>query len=251
MLVGCRAEPGPLVRDHYASLEDCVADWGRAEHCDRVRSSGYAGGKLVYRGLAYRQNEREAARRDALAGAAGPGAADPAQQGRAIATVKEHEALDGASARGRAAPLPEPGEDAGPATVLDSLAGLPYFVAYLGIALMLLTLGLAAYVALGARGDMRRIRDGNVAAAADMAGALVGFALPLASAVIVTASLLDLLVWSAVAVVVQLVVVVGLRLMMSPLVRRAREGQVASGVFLGAVAAVVGVLNAASIIVGL
>ena len=135
-----------------------------------------------------------------------------------------------------------------PTTVAESLADLPYFVASLGIALMLLALGLAAYVALAARRDMRLIAEGNVAAAAGMAGAFVGFALPLASAVVGSEALLDMLVWGGVALLAQLLVLVGLRLMLSSPVRRMRDGQVASGVFLGAVAVAVGILNAACMI---
>lgn len=129
--------------------------------------------------------------------------------------------------------------------VAESLADLPYFVAYLGIALFLFTLALAAYVALAARRDMRLIAEGNVAAAAGMTGAFIGFALPLASAVMRSEALLDLLAWGGVVLAAQLVVLAGLRLMLSSLVRRMRDGQVASGVFLGAVAVSVGILNAA------
>ena len=132
-----------------------------------------------------------------------------------------------------------------PSTVPESIADLPYFVACLGIALFLFTLALAAYVALAARRDMRLIAEGNVAAAAGMTGAFIGFALPLASAVTRSEALLDMLAWGGVALAAQLLVLVGLRLMLSSLVRRMRDGQVASGVFLGAVAVSVGILNAA------
>ena len=129
--------------------------------------------------------------------------------------------------------------------VAESLADLPYFVACLGITLFLFTLALAAYVALAARRDMRLIAEGNVAAAAGMTGAFIGFALPLASAVTRSEALLDMLAWGGVALAAQLLVLLGLRLMLSSLVRRMRDGQVASGVFLGAVAVSVGILNAA------
>jgi putative membrane protein len=253
-LAGCREAPGPLVRDHYASLEECVADWGRAGHCDRVHSSGYSGGRLVFRSPAYPQNAREPARREALAGSAAAGEAvapDATLGGRAIGTVLEPSAMDGARPRGRIAPPPSPDDDVMTADPLESLAGLPYFVAYLGVALMLLTAGVAVHVALSARRDMQLIREGNVAVAADMAGVLAGLALPLASALLVTETLFDLLVWSGVAVLVQLLVTAGLRLTLSALVRRARSGQLASGVFLGAMTAVLGLLNAAALVVGL
>jgi putative membrane protein len=129
--------------------------------------------------------------------------------------------------------------------VAESLADLPYFVAIFGIVLLLLALGLAAYVALVARRDMRLMAEGNVAVAAGMMGAFIGFALPLASAVGRSEALLDLLAWGVVALLAQLLVLVGLRLMLSALVARMRDGQVASGVLLGAIAISVGILNAA------
>jgi putative membrane protein len=129
--------------------------------------------------------------------------------------------------------------------VAESLADLPYFVAIFGIVLLLLALGLAAYVALVARRDMRLMAEGNVAVAAAMTGAFVGFALPLASAVSRSEALLDLLAWSGVGLLAQLLVVTLLRLMLSSVVGRMREGQVASGVLLGAIAVSVGILNAA------
>jgi len=246
-LSGCSEEPGPLVRDHYATLEDCAADWGRPGNCDRVQSSGYSGGMVVFRGPAYPQNARESARRDAVAAdnrSGGTGSLDSPRQGRSIGTARERTARDGAPDGLRPAPSTPQGTTL-PSTVTESLADLPYFIACFGIILMLLALGLAAYVALGARRDMRLIAEGNVAAAAGMTGAFVGFALPLASAVIRSEALLDMLAWGSVALLAQLLVLVGLRLMLSSLVRRMRDGQVASGVFLGAVAVSVGILNAA------
>lgn len=254
-LSGCSEQPGPLVRDHYATLEDCAADWGRPGNCDRVLSSGYAGGKVVFRGPAYPQNARESARRDVGATDArseGVGPPDATRPGRSIGTVREPVARDGAPGQFSPAPSISPSppsqpNNAMPSTVPESLADLPYFIASFGIVLMLLALGLAAYVALAARRDMRLVGEGSVAAAAGMTGAFIGFALPLASAVTRGETLLDMLAWGAVAMAAQLLVLAGLRLMLSALVRRMRDGQVASGLFLGAVAVAVGILNAACI----
>ena len=129
---------------------------------------------------------------------------------------------------------------------IETLAGLPYFIAYFGIALLLLTLCLSVYVMITPYPEIRLIRDGNVAAAASLGGALVGFALPLASVVINSVSLLDMLLWSMVALVVQLIAFAVVRLMVPAISRNVREGQLSSGVFLGAVAVAVGILNAAS-----
>lgn len=131
-------------------------------------------------------------------------------------------------------------------TAFETLAGLPYFAAFFGVSLLLLTLCLALYVAITPYPEIRLIREGNAAAAASLGGAIVGFALPLASVVVNSVSLLDMLLWSAVALGVQLVAFAGVRLMVPAISQHVREGQVSSGIFLGAVAIALGILNAAS-----
>jgi putative membrane protein len=132
------------------------------------------------------------------------------------------------------------------AAAFESLAGLPYFIAYFGLSLLLLTLCLAIYVAITPYPEIRLIREGNAAAAATLSGVLVGFALPLGSAVAHSVSLLDMLVWAVVALIVQLVAYAVVRLAVPKVVQHVRDGEVASGVFLGSVAVSVGILNAAS-----
>lgn len=93
-----------MARDHYASLEDCAADWGRPEVCDRVQSSGYAGGGWIFRGPAYVIDNRGAARAEAVeeASRAGrPAFVDPGRQGRAIGSAIEPTARGGFGARSR------------------------------------------------------------------------------------------------------------------------------------------------------
>lgn len=85
-LVGCSQQSTPEARDHYASLEDCAADWGRPESCERVQSSGYPGGFLFW-GPRYSAGLRDSARGSALNEARRTGStnfADPSRQGRAI-----------------------------------------------------------------------------------------------------------------------------------------------------------------------
>ena len=128
----------------------------------------------------------------------------------------------------------------------ETLAGLPYFAAFFGVSLLLLTACLALYVLITPYPEVKLIREGNAAAAASLGGAIIGFALPLASVVVNSVSLLDMLLWSAVALVVQLAAFAGVRLLVPNIARHVREGQVASGILLGAMAIALGLLNAAS-----
>ncbi|MBC8120159.1 MAG: DUF350 domain-containing protein [Burkholderiaceae bacterium] len=131
-------------------------------------------------------------------------------------------------------------------TAFETLAGLPYFAAFFGVSLLLLTVCLALYVLITPYPEVKLIREGNSAAAASLGGAIIGFALPLASVVVNSVSLLDMLLWAAVALVVQLGAFAGVRLLVPNIARHVREGQVASGILLGAMAIALGLLNAAS-----
>ena len=131
-------------------------------------------------------------------------------------------------------------------TAFETLAGLPYFAAFFGVSLLLLTICLALYILITPYPEIKLIREGNAAAAASLGGVIIGFALPLASVVVNSVSLLDMLLWSAVALFVQLVAFAGVRLMVPAIGRNVREGQVSSGIFAAAVAIALGILNAAS-----
>jgi putative membrane protein len=131
--------------------------------------------------------------------------------------------------------------------VVESLERLPYFIAYFGIALLMLTLALALHVALTRVPETRLLLAGNTAAAASLAGAVIGFALPLAAVIAVSGTLLDMAIWAVVALALQLLVVTAVRIMVPALGREVAEGRVASGVFLGTIAVAIGLLNAASI----
>jgi putative membrane protein len=131
-------------------------------------------------------------------------------------------------------------------TAIETLAGLPYFAAFFGVSLLLLAVCLALYLVITPYPEIKLIREGNAAAAASLGGAIIGFALPLASVVVNSVSLLDMLLWAAVALVVQLAAFAGVRLMVPNIARHVREGQVASGILLGAMAIALGLLNAAS-----
>lgn len=131
---------------------------------------------------------------------------------------------------------------------LEYLSGLPAFAAYFGLALLLLAVFVFVYVRVTPYREIRLIRDGNAAAAASLGGALIGFALPVASAVENSVSILDMLMWAAVALIVQLIAYALARLLVPALGRNIEQGQLASGVLLGAIAIAIGLLNAASIV---
>ena len=90
------------------------------------------------------------------------------------------------------------------------------------------------------------IREGNVAAALALGGALVGYVLPLASALSNTVSLVEFCAWAALAGVIQIAAFTLVRIVvMKDVTARIERGETAAGVYLLSISLAVGVLNAA------
>ncbi len=90
------------------------------------------------------------------------------------------------------------------------------------------------------------IRDGNPAAAIALGGALIGYVLPLASALSHTVSLMEFAAWATLAGVIQIVVfVIVSKLAFKNLAERIEKGEIASSIYLASISICVGLLNAA------
>ena len=94
--------------------------------------------------------------------------------------------------------------------------------------------------------EAKLIREGNVAAALTLGGALVGYVLPLASALSNTVSLVEFCAWAALAGVIQIAAFTLVRVVaMKDLTSRIEKGEIAAGVYMMSVSLAVGLLNAA------
>lgn len=129
--------------------------------------------------------------------------------------------------------------------IMISLQGLGSFLTYLAAALVAETAFILLYMAVTPHREGALIRAGNAAAAVSLGGAVVGFTLPLASAIVNSATLLDMAVWSAVGLVVQLAVFIAANLVLRDLSRRIEENNMAAGITLAVASIVTGGLSAA------
>jgi putative membrane protein len=94
--------------------------------------------------------------------------------------------------------------------------------------------------------EAKLIREGNVAAALALGGALVGYVLPLASALSNTVSLIEFCAWAALSGVIQIAAFTLVRTVaMKDVGVRIEKGEIAAGVYLLSISLAVGVLNAA------
>jgi putative membrane protein len=129
---------------------------------------------------------------------------------------------------------------------MTSLATLPGFLAYFVTGLALLGIAMFAYLRATPHDEMALIRAGNAGAAIALAGAMLGFTLPIASAFAHSVNIVDAAVWSLVALVVQVAVFFVVAKLLGSGWRAAMErGEVAGSILKAAVAIAVGLLNAA------
>lgn len=118
------------------------------------------------------------------------------------------------------------------------------YLAYIGAATALLIGFAAVYVLVTPHPEIALIRAGNRAAAFSLGGAVIGMALPIASAAAHSQGLADMIVWGGISTLAQLLVFFGLNLALPGLHRRIADDDLAHGVVLAAAAIAVGLINA-------
>jgi putative membrane protein len=130
--------------------------------------------------------------------------------------------------------------------VVNSLNELPWFLAHMATAIALTLFYVVIYMWVTPHAEIKLIRENNMAASLAFAGSLVGFCLPLASAITNSISLVDVAVWGVVALLVQIVIFYLVRLPIPKISERIEKGEMASGLWLGSASLAGGLLNAAS-----
>ena len=129
--------------------------------------------------------------------------------------------------------------------VIESFGGVDDFLIYFVVSLALLVSFIAIYVWVTPYHEIQLIRDGNMAAAFSLSGSMLGFVVPLAAAVQHSVSLVDMAIWGVVALLVQLLAFVGMKLLIPSITHDIPAGNTAQGFFLGCLSLAVGLLSAA------
>ncbi|HZZ87316.1 MAG TPA: DUF350 domain-containing protein [Caulobacteraceae bacterium] len=125
-------------------------------------------------------------------------------------------------------------------------AGFPLTLLHVLVALIILVGGAALYAFVTPHREIKLIREGNTAAALSFGGVLVGIALPLAFALAASTSVVEIALWGATTVVVQLALFWLVDLVLRGLPQRIKQGEVAAAALLvGAKLAVAAILAAA------
>lgn len=129
--------------------------------------------------------------------------------------------------------------------IQEYASGFPAFIIYFVIGLLLLGLFVAIYIRITPYHEIQLIREGNVAAALGLSGSMLGFTIPLAHAIAQSVSIPDMLIWGGIALAMQILVYVFVRLMIPSIAVDIPAGKSAQGAFLGALSLATGILNAA------
>ena len=94
--------------------------------------------------------------------------------------------------------------------------------------------------------ELQLIRDGNTSAAICLGGTVLGYVLPLASAMVHGADLPDFMIWAAIAMLVQLAVYLVLRIAFRRLTLSVIENRISIAILVAFTSIATGILNAAA-----
>lgn len=128
--------------------------------------------------------------------------------------------------------------------MMDLLIPISKFAGYFIAGIMCFSIFALLYTKTTDHSEMELIGHGNQAAAYALSGSLIGYALPLASAAMHSVSTGMFLLWAGVAMMAQLSVYLVARMALKGLREQIEMDNKAYGLFLGAVAVAVGILNA-------
>src|SRR5258707_2161441 len=127
-----------------------------------------------------------------------------------------------------------------------TLAGLPAFLAYFCVSIVIIVGYLYLYTWMTPHDEFELIRNNVPGAAISLGLSLLGFSLPVASAVAHAANIVDCVIWSVIALAVQIVVFFIVKIPIPDLPKRIARGELAPAIWLGLASLAAGVINSAS-----
>lgn len=132
--------------------------------------------------------------------------------------------------------------------VFQSLfSGFPVLLLHFGVTVLLLGVGMAIYLFVTPHHEIRLIRSGNTAAAVSLSGAMLGLALPLAFCMARSVNVLDIAVWGAITLLLQLIAYRVADLLLRDLPNRIEKDELGPAILLVAIKLAVAFINAAAV----
>ena len=131
--------------------------------------------------------------------------------------------------------------------ILQSLTGLPTFLAYFSTAFAIVIVYLLVYTRITPHNGFALIRSNVPGAAIALGLSLLGFTLPMTSVIAHTQNLVDCVIWSLIVLIVQVIVYFVVRIPIPNLPQRIAAGDLAPAIWLGLASLAAGALSAASV----
>lgn len=128
----------------------------------------------------------------------------------------------------------------------ELVVDLPAFLGYFAAAAILTLVYVVIYTFVTRHNEFELIKQNLVAASVAFSGSLLGFCLPVASAMLSSVTILGMVVWGLVALIVQIIVYLLVRMPMPRVSERIEANELAAGIWLGSASLAGGILNAAS-----
>ena len=110
--------------------------------------------------------------------------------------------------------------------------GFPITLMHIAVTVLILILAAGIYILLTPHKEISLIREGNSAAALSLGGVLLGLSIPLATSLARSTSMLEIALWGAAAVALQLLVFRLVDMLLRGLPQRIQEGEVAAAALL-------------------
>lgn len=127
------------------------------------------------------------------------------------------------------------------------LSGVPVLLLHFGVTVLLLGGGVALYLVVTPYHEVRLIRNGNTAAAVSLSGAVLGLGLPLAFCMARSVNVLDIVIWGAITLLLQLVAYRVADLVLRDLPGRIEKDEIGPAILLVAIKLAISFINAAAV----
>ena len=132
--------------------------------------------------------------------------------------------------------------------VLQSfLTGFPVLLMHFLVTIGMLVVGVAVYIWITPHKDLALVREGNIAAAISLSGAILGLAIPLAMSMSVSVNVGDIVIWGLLTLIIQLIVFRLSDLILPGLSARIEAGEVAAAMMLSAMKLAAAAVTAAAV----
>jgi putative membrane protein len=130
--------------------------------------------------------------------------------------------------------------------IMDSLSGILSFSRYFLSAVSMLFIFAVVYMQVTPYNEIKMIRDqGKTAPAISFGGAVLGFTLPMASAISHSVNFPDMIIWSVIAMLIQILVFVLLRFFFPRLIKDIIEDKNGAALFIAVLSLAAGIIDAA------